>query len=1317
MATRTVTVTLNAAVGGFVSGMNTAAQAAQNLSQRLEQGSQHRQAWDQVGTTMTRVGAVAAAGLGAAAKAAIDWESAFAGVRKTVDGSPQQIAALEGELRTMAKTMATSHADIASVAEAAGQLGVATEDVADFSRTMIMLGETTNMSADEAATSMAQLMTIMGTAPDQVDNLGAALAGLGNNSATTESQILQMSQRIAGAGTAIGLTEADVMGFSAAIASTGVEVEAGGTAISTSMLKMEQAVRAGGKELDLLARTAGMSAAEFKTAFQDDAAGAIQAFVEGLGRVGAAGGDVTAILSDLGITGIREADTLRRLANAGTLLGDSLAMAGDEFSKGSALMDEYGQRAETTESKIRVAWNNIVDAGITMGGALLPVVAGIAQGAASIAAAFGALPGPVQQGVVAITALAAGGGLAIGAAMKLAASVADTVGAFRDLGVGAALADSRVRRFAVGAAAAAAGFMVVQGASAALRNQMDEASASVEDYVRALEGVDRFGRAGLANMNAEVARFGDTWAMAGRGIESTADLFVQLESASNAVGESFRFIGDSLGMTSSLGALRDEVDKLDQALTQMEPEAAAEAFRRFSDEMTQAGISMADQMDLFDDYGASFEDALTPVDKFWAMLGRVPPAVRDAAAAAEGSKGALESQADGFDAVADAARDAASATQEFAAQSMGLWDAETGAAKALDAARESIEKHGQTLDVNTKAGQANRDMLSQLAQSHHEVIAGMTESDATAGEMAARMGELREVFLGVAEGMGMSRPEAEALANDWGLVANQAGNLASETAVATQSVQEIGAALAAVPADTEVTLKVEGQEDAKTTVDGLVESLDELPPNQVVEVTMPNGEPVRGKVHEILTALQNLPVDTQLNLNAPSVEPVRASLELTGRLLADMPKDATLTISGDGIEETQTSLSGMADELKGLPGNTEILVTMPNGEQVLTTVGNITSGIWNLPDGEVQVTALGAEQAAGLIRALQTDLVKLDPEKRITVSAPGIGEVQSTVAGLKGAIDGVPDEKLVSITLPNGQEVILRAGDVRAAIEGIENRDVLLTVDASGAITGAATGQSAIDATHGKTNPLDVDPSGAIEGSATGQGAIDATHGKTNPVDADPSGAISGSAVAQGAINAVDGVTRQITVSSNASSAASSAQAAMNAVRNVVRTITIRRMFTGGGSAMMGQFADGGMIPAAAWAPTAAHAGAQRLASGGSVGGVVAGWSPHPRADNIPLWGTAGEVMMSNRAGDLYGRDRFLALNSGRVDPRAFAAFMNAQGLADGGSVRYAPPLPAQPQAAGKVVNQTFNTYYPVSERESTATRRNASNAALAAIS
>ncbi|HEX6686695.1 MAG TPA: phage tail tape measure protein, partial [Candidatus Limnocylindrales bacterium] len=225
---------------------------------------------ERVGRGMLIVGGGIAAGLMLATRAAIQWEAAWTGVAKTVDGSEQQLAMLEEDLRDMARNLPATHEEIAAVAAAAGQLGVATGDIAAFTSVMVALGESTNLTADEAATAIAQLMNVMGTAPDDVDNFAAALVELGNNGASTEREIVMMAQRIAGAGSIIGASEADVLALANALSSVGIEVEAGGSAISGVLVRIAAAVEGGTEHLTTFAEVAGMSSEDFASHWSRD---------------------------------------------------------------------------------------------------------------------------------------------------------------------------------------------------------------------------------------------------------------------------------------------------------------------------------------------------------------------------------------------------------------------------------------------------------------------------------------------------------------------------------------------------------------------------------------------------------------------------------------------------------------------------------------------------------------------------------------------------------------------------------------------------------------------------------------------------------------------------------------------------------------------------------------------------------------------------------------------------------------------------------------------------------------------------------------
>lgn len=333
-----------------------------------------------VGNKMTGVGkkmstyvTAPLVGLGTmAAKTAIDFESAFAGVRKTVDATEEEFGALEKGIRDMAREIPAAATEIAGVAAAAGQLGIETEAILGFTRTMIDLGEATNMSADEAATALARLANITQMPQSEFDKLGSTVVELGNNLATTESEIVEMGLRLAGAGKQVGLTEAQILSFAGALSSVGVEAQAGGSAFSKVMVQMQLATETGGQALEDFASVAGMSAGEFKQAFQEDAAGAIIAFIQGLGTAEERGISAIKVLDDMGIKEVRLRDALLRAAGAGDLFNQSIETGAKAWEENTALTEEAEERYKTTASQLEILKNNVIEVAMQFGEILLP---------------------------------------------------------------------------------------------------------------------------------------------------------------------------------------------------------------------------------------------------------------------------------------------------------------------------------------------------------------------------------------------------------------------------------------------------------------------------------------------------------------------------------------------------------------------------------------------------------------------------------------------------------------------------------------------------------------------------------------------------------------------------------------------------------------------------------------------------------------------------------------------------------------------------------------------------------------------------------
>jgi TP901 family phage tail tape measure protein len=306
--------------------------------------------------------------------AAAEYESALAGVYKTVSGTSDQLRQIDEDIQAMSLVMPASAVEIARVAEAAGQLGIKTEDITAFTEVMIGLGEATNLSSDEAASALAQFANITGMSADNFSNLGSTVVALGNNFATTEADIVYMSQRLASAGTLAGLTEPQILALSASLSSVGIEAEAGGSAMSRLLSDMQIAVETGNESLKDFADVAGMTGQEFQTAFRDNGAEALYAFISGLNDVERNGADATVILENMGITEIRLSNAVKSLAMNSDGLASALSFANTAWEENSALSAETAVRYDTLESKMAMLRNSQQQLAVAIGKDLNPTI-------------------------------------------------------------------------------------------------------------------------------------------------------------------------------------------------------------------------------------------------------------------------------------------------------------------------------------------------------------------------------------------------------------------------------------------------------------------------------------------------------------------------------------------------------------------------------------------------------------------------------------------------------------------------------------------------------------------------------------------------------------------------------------------------------------------------------------------------------------------------------------------------------------------------------------------------------------------------------
>lgn len=333
----------------------------------------------QVGLGLAKVVAfgagAAVVALGAGTKAAIDFESAFAGVRKTVSGAELEAAGLsfdklKKQFLDLSTVIPVTASDLASIGEAAGALGIRAQDITKFSETVAKLGVTTNLTTDQAAQDLGKIGTILGLKGKGFEEFGDILVNLGNKGASTETDIIEVTKRFAAAGKSAGLSTPQILAFASAIASAGVEPEAAGSSLSRLFGNIIKETALATDKGKAFAKVSGKSFKDFAKIVKTDTNGAMLLFLKHLKTLGKF--DQAKALKAVGITNVRDINAIRLLAQT---YDQNLIPALENAANSAGALDrESTVRFDTIKSKFALLKNAFIKGGIEMGDGFLPAL-------------------------------------------------------------------------------------------------------------------------------------------------------------------------------------------------------------------------------------------------------------------------------------------------------------------------------------------------------------------------------------------------------------------------------------------------------------------------------------------------------------------------------------------------------------------------------------------------------------------------------------------------------------------------------------------------------------------------------------------------------------------------------------------------------------------------------------------------------------------------------------------------------------------------------------------------------------------------------
>ena len=993
-----------------------------------------------VGGSMLKMGAAITAGLALAVKAAIDWESSFAGVKKVLK-DPGSFDVVEKQLRGLAQILPVTHDEIARVAAAAAQLGVQDANVASFTKTMIMLGTTTNLSAEEAAMSIARFSNIMGTSQTKASNLGSAIVWLGNNFATTESEVVAMAMRLAGAGKQAGMTEADILGMGAAFSSVGIEAEAGGTAISKFMTQIGSAVRSGGTELDRFAQLAGTTAADFARKWQSDPAQAMASVITGLGRMQKAGGDVNGTLDQLGITEARMRDALLRSAAAGDVLSNALGGANNAFSENNALQQEAEARYSTTASQLAVFKNHIVEAAISLGQGLLPPLTAIVDAAKFVVEGFNMIPGPVKTVIAVLLGLIGASALGGAGLLKLKGHISEVSAAFATM----KSADGFTGKLGgflglLGPAAAVIG--IVTASISVLSSVFGGGTKYVKDYAGSVDemadalrssrgAIDDNVRAVAAKQAADEGIL-DVAKKAGVSLDKVTDAILGNKDAYNEVTDAlskYQEAKDRPGYTEEVAQATMAKEKLSEL---------AGASKDAADKAKQQAEAAGESAELTGQQAVA-------ADKAGQSSQEYAQAQADAADAADKTKKAVDELKNAFDQLNGANIDILEATS-----SMTL---------ALAGMGEAVKANGTSLDSTTESGAKNVQVLSDMVSKAEDVVTATLQQTGSVAAANTAYGEQREKILAAAQAAGLNRDEVDKLLQS---IFQMPDDLAVPTSTpgATEALVQLEKLNAAAYKASDGTVQVK----AEALTDDAIAKLDAL---GIKATKMPDGT--------FLLTAQTADAQSALDVIKTNIDDVDGSkadvkVETTGTdkaisALGEVGAIVKQTPDGKRIvvesltEDAYTKLTDLGFKLQSIPGEKGTVITAPGAPEAQAAIDAVNGAAVTLSNGEqVVVSAPGATQATGDIQGTQGAAITLSNGEQVWVSAPGATTATGQLNDTTGAANRIPGSKSTNVTAETGGAET-RLMNVRNILAGIQSKTVYVdTVLRGGLVAQQADG-------------------------------------------------------------------------------------------------------------------------------------------------------------------------------------------------------------------------------------------------------------------
>lgn len=312
--------------------------------------------------------AAIAAPVVAATKAAIDFESAMADVRKVVDfDTPQQFVAMNDEIRQMALRLPMAATEIAAIYAQGGSAGIARTELQGFAQDAVKMGVAFGLTAEQSGEQMAAWRAAMGLTQEGVRALADQINYLDAQGNSNAKNVADVVTRVGSIGKVAGLSSSTIAALAATMDAVKVPTDVAATGIKNFVLALTQGTAASKSQKDTL-KALRLDAVQVAKAMQVDSKGTVLDILARIKSIDPS--KQAAVLSEL--FGKESIEAIAPfIANLG-MLKTNLKLVGDETAYAGSMANEYDLRAKTTANGLQLFWNRIIDVGIGLGNVFLP---------------------------------------------------------------------------------------------------------------------------------------------------------------------------------------------------------------------------------------------------------------------------------------------------------------------------------------------------------------------------------------------------------------------------------------------------------------------------------------------------------------------------------------------------------------------------------------------------------------------------------------------------------------------------------------------------------------------------------------------------------------------------------------------------------------------------------------------------------------------------------------------------------------------------------------------------------------------------------